>query len=244
MVRRAGDPPPPPAIPVDPNSARARRSTVDHMRQAIDWAVAQNTQASSKFRGRIDTSKIAVAGQSCGGGLSTQLASDPRVTTVGIFNSGTRLSAAGGANPPDPAASRRLLDAVHTPILYITGDADLDIAFTGGQDSFNYLNKVPVFWAWQDKLQHIGTYGAPGGGSLGRIAVAWFAWQLKDDAQAARMFKGRDCTLCKDPTWHVSRKKNRMTPPDEGPRCRVRIRRRQVALDRGASRDPARTGRR
>ena len=124
-----------------------------------------------------------------------------------MFNSGTRLSAAGGANPPDPAAARRLLDAVHTPILYITGDADHDIAFTGGQDSFNYLNKVPVFWAWQDKLQHIGTYGAPGGGSLGRIAVAWFAWQLKGDAQAARMFKGRDCTLCKDPSWHVSKKK-------------------------------------
>lgn len=207
LVRRAGDPPPPPAIPVDPNSARARRSTVDHMRQAIDWAVEQNTQASSKFRGRLDTSKIAVAGQSCGGGLSTQLASDPRVTTVGMFNSGTRLSAAGGANPPDPAAAKKLLDAVHAPILYITGDADHDIAFTGGQDSFNYLNKVTVFWAWQDKLQHIGTYGAPGGGSLGRIAVAWFAWQLKGDAQAARMFKGRDCTLCKDASWHVSKKR-------------------------------------
>ncbi len=129
-----------------------------------------------------------------------------------MFNSGTRLSSAGGgatgsANPPDPTAARRLLDAIHTPILYITGDADHDIAFTGGQDSFNYLNKVPVFWAWQDKLQHIGTYGAPGGGSLGRIAVAWFAWQLKGDAQAAKMFKGRDCTLCKDASWHVSRKK-------------------------------------
>ena len=40
VVRRPGDPPPPPAIAVDPNSARARRSTVDHMRQAIDWALA------------------------------------------------------------------------------------------------------------------------------------------------------------------------------------------------------------
>ena len=67
-----------------------------------------------------------------------------RHLTVGIFNSGTRLSGAGGANPPDPAASKRLLDGVHTPTLYITGDADLDIAFTGGQDSFSYLTKVPV----------------------------------------------------------------------------------------------------
>ena len=206
-VRRPGDAPPAAPIPVDSNSARARRSTLDHMRQAIDWAVAQNTQASSKFRGRLDTAKIAVAGQSCGGGLATRLASDPRVTTVGVFNSGTRLSAAAGGNAPDPSASRALLDAVHTPILYVTGDADRDIAFTGGQDSFNYLTKIPVFWAWQDKLQHIGTYGAPGGGSLGRIAIAWFAWQLKGDAQAAKTFKGRDCTLCKDASWHVAKKK-------------------------------------
>lgn len=206
-VRRPGDAPPPPAIPVDPNSARARRSTLDHMRQAIDWAVAQNAEASSRFRGRLDTTKIAVAGQSCGGGLATRLAADPRVTTVGVFNSGTRLSAPAAGNAPDPAASRALLDAVHTPILYVTGDAEHDIAFAGGQDSFNYLTKVPVFLAWQDRLQHIGTYGAPGGGSLGRIAVAWFAWQLKGDAQAARMFKGRDCTLCTDATWHVARKK-------------------------------------
>jgi hypothetical protein len=207
VVRRPGDPPPPPAIAVDPNSARARRSTVDHMRQAIDWGVQQDTQASSKFRGRLDTSKIAVAGQSCGGGLSTQLASDPRVTTVGMFNSGTRLSATGGGNASDPAASQKLLDAIHTPILYVTGDAERDIAFAGAQDSFNYLSRVPVFWAWQEKLQHIGTYGAPAGGSLGRIAVAWFAWQLKGDKQMARMFEGADCTLCKEPTWHVSRKK-------------------------------------
>lgn len=207
VVRRPGDPPPPPAIPVDPSSARARRSTADHMRQAIDWAVQQNTHASSKFRGRLDTSKIAVAGQSCGGGLSMQLASDPRVTTVGMFNSGTRLSAAGGGNAADPAAAKALLDTVHTPILYLTGDVERDIAFPGAQESFTYLTKVPVFWAWQEKLQHIGTYGAPAGGSLGRIAVAWFAWQLKGDAQAAKMFKGADCTLCKDATWHVSRKK-------------------------------------
>jgi dienelactone hydrolase len=206
-VRRPGDPPPPAAIPAPPNSARSRRSTADHMRQAIDWAVAQNAASGSVLRGRIDTTKIAVAGQSCGGGLSMQLAADPRVTTVGIFNSGTRLTPAPGGPPVDGAAARARLDAVHSPILFLTGDADLDIAFVGASDSVDYLSRVPVFWAWQDKLQHIGTYGAPGGGSMGRIAVAWFSWQLKNDARAARMFKGADCLLCTDPTWHVSKKK-------------------------------------
>jgi dienelactone hydrolase len=206
VVRRPGDPPPPPAIPADPNSARARRSTVEHMRQAIDWAVQQHALAGGRPRGRIATTKIAVAGQSCGGGLSTQLASDPRVTTVGIFNSGTRLGAAPGGQAIDIAAAKARLDAVHSPILFVTGDADRDIAFAGGRDSFAYLTRVPVVWAWQEGLQHIGTYGAPGGGSLGRIAVAWFAWQLKGDAVAARMFTGPACTLCTDATWHVAKK--------------------------------------
>jgi hypothetical protein len=177
------------------------------MRQAIDWAVAQNATSDSVLRGRIDTTKIAVAGQSCGGGLSMQLASDSRVTTVGIFNSGTRLTAAPGGQTVDAAAARARLDAVHSPILFLTGDADLDIAFVGARESFDYLAKVPVFWAWQDTLQHIGTYGAPGGGAMGRIAVAWFSWQLKNDLRAARMFKGADCLLCTDRTWHVSKKR-------------------------------------
>lgn len=207
-VRRPGDPPAAPAVPAPPGSARSRRSTADHMRQAIDWAITRHTAAGSVLRGRLDPARIAVAGQSCGGGLSMQLAGDPRVTTVGIFNSGSRLTGApGGPGGGDPAAAKARLDAVHTPILFVTGDADLDIAFPGARDSFEYLSRVPVFWAWQERLQHIGTYGAPRGGSLGRIAVAWFAWQLKGDRAAGRMFTGSGCTLCTEPTWHVAKKR-------------------------------------
>jgi dienelactone hydrolase len=206
-VRRPGDRPSPAAIPADPKSARARRSTADHLRQAIDWAVQQHTLRGSPLQGRLTVTRIAVAGQSCGGGLSMQLAADPRVTTLGIFNSGTRLGQApAGAAGADPVAATARLDAVRTPILFVTGDAERDIAFEGGRDSFNHLAKVPVYWAWQDGLQHIGTYGAAGGGSIGRIAVAWFSWQLKGDVRAGRMFVGADCTLCVEPTWHVAKK--------------------------------------
>ena len=30
---------------------------------------------------------------------------------------------------------------------------------------------------------------------------------MRNDQQAARMFKGAGCTLCKDPTWHIQTKK-------------------------------------
>jgi hypothetical protein len=52
-------------------------------------------------------------------------------------------------------------------------------------------------------MTHIGTYGAPNGGFFGRIAVDWLDWHLKGDKQAAKMFKGKDCTLCAAPSWHV-----------------------------------------
>ena len=188
------------------------RSNADHLKQAIDWAIAENGRAGSKFYERIDTARVGVGGQSCGGGLATQVAADPRVTAVGVFNAGTRLTTpqAGPGSNATPAEARARgqaqLDAIHSPVLYLTGDEKLDIAFAGGRDSFDYLTRVPVFRAWEDGLAHIGTYGAPGGGAIGRIAASWYRWQLRDDKDAARMFVGDDCLLCREPTWHVQKK--------------------------------------
>jgi hypothetical protein len=103
------------------------------------------------------------------------------------------------------ADGRRRLGAIHTPTIIITGDEVLDIAYSGGHDTFNYL-EVPVFHAWQENLGHVGTYGLPNGGSLGRIASAWYAWHLRGDREAGRMFTGPNCTLCREPTWHAQKK--------------------------------------
>jgi dienelactone hydrolase len=203
-----------PAAENDPSAKwRSMRSTSDHLKQAIDWAIAENNRAGSRFFGKLDTAKIGVGGQSCGGGLATQVAADPRVTAVGIFNAGSRLSAPMAAAPgsnADPAEARKRsqaqLDAIHSPILYLTGEEKLDIAFPGGRDSFDYLTKVPVVRAWEDGLAHIGTYGALNGGAIGRIASDWYSWQLRGDKQAAKMFGGADCVLCREPTWHVQKK--------------------------------------
>ena len=63
-----------------------------------------------------------------------------------------------------------------------------------------------MFGAWQDNMTHLGTYGAVNGGFFAQIAVAWLDWQLKGNAAAAKMFRGADCTLCRDPSWHVTKK--------------------------------------
>jgi hypothetical protein len=213
-VRKPGAPPAPPTgqpLPNnDPSAAwRSVRSNADHLKKAIDWAIAENGRPGSKFYGKLDAGKVAVAGQSCGGGLAAEAAADPRVTTVAMFNSAVSLSSQPGAQG-DPAENKRQaqarLDAFHSPTLVLTGDEALDILYSAGAETFKYLSKAPIFYAWEEKLQHIGTYGFPGGGSIGRIATDWFMWQLKGDSQAARMFQGTDCTLCREPTWHVQKK--------------------------------------
>lgn len=206
-----GPPRPPPSPPIenDPTAPwRSTRSNVDHMRAAIDWAVAQNTNAESAFYGRLDTEAVGAGGQSCGGGLTTRLAGDERLKAIGIFNSGTRLQSRFGRDVTEEQAAtgRERLDAVHTPTVILTGDRYLDSAYGGGHDTFDYLSDVPVFHAWQEGLTHIGTYGAPNGGSIARIASDWYKWHLKGDQQAARMFAGDDCLLCQDTTWHVQKK--------------------------------------
>lgn len=212
FVARPDGPPRPepgPAIENDPTAPwRTTRSNVEHMREAIDWAIAQNSNSESPFFGKIDVEAVGAGGQSCGGGLTTQLAGDERLKAIGIFNAGTSLESrySRARTEEQIETGRQQLDQVHTPTLILTGDEYLDIAYWGGMDTYEYLTDVPVFHAWQEGLGHIGTYGAPNGGSIGRIASDWYSWQLRDDEQAATMFQGDDCVLCQEPGWHVQKK--------------------------------------
>jgi Chlorophyllase enzyme len=58
------------------------------MAMALDWIAAENERPCSKYYHKLDVSKVAVAGQSCGGIMSLGAAGDKRVTTAIIFNSG------------------------------------------------------------------------------------------------------------------------------------------------------------
>ncbi len=86
-----------------PAGAPRQQSTADDLKAAVDWAERESTRAGSPLNGKIDTKKVAVMGQSCGGALALTLGGDPRVGTIGVFNSG--MQAAGSApNPTFPGA--------------------------------------------------------------------------------------------------------------------------------------------
>jgi len=195
----------PPGSPAPPKKAANTGApkgnpptTAAQLTEAIDWAVKENSRKGSKFYNRLDTTKVAVAGQSCGGGQAFSVAGDPRLATAAFFSSGGGGAGQSGAESP--------YAKIHTPVLYLTGDVEHDIAYQSGISGYQGIDKYPVFSAWKEKLTHIGTYGQPDGGELGKLADAWFSWQLRGDQKAAKTFKGADCALCKDPTWHVSKK--------------------------------------
>lgn len=169
---------------------------------AINWAIAQNSDKASPYYGKIDITKIAVSGMSCGGLQTLETAPDPRVTTAVICNSGI-LGASGGM-PGMPALTKDHLLKLHAPTLYILG-GEKDIAYNNGMDDFKRINHVPVFVANMD-VGHGGTYSKPHGGEFAKVATAWYKWQLKGDKEAGKMFTGQPCGLSQDPNWKVDKK--------------------------------------
>jgi len=196
--------------------------------EALDWATAENKRSGSKYNGKVDPSKFAAAGMSCGGLQALEVSPDPRVATSIIMNSGilnvpfgapktgtpkTGIPKAGAPKagaPPKmrlamPAVDKELLKKLHAPIFYVIG-GESDIAYPNANDDFAKIDAVPVAMANLD-VGHGGTYSQPNGGEFGRVAIAWLKWTLNGDGTASKMFSGPSCGLCQDTEWKFEKKK-------------------------------------
>ncbi|KJF45151.1 alpha/beta hydrolase family protein [Draconibacterium sediminis] len=179
------------------------RSQSSQLTDAIDWAIAQNSDKNSPYYKKVDVENIAVSGMSCGGLQTLEMAPDPRVTTVVVCNSGV-LPTPGGGMPGMPALVKDDLKKLHTPTLYLLG-GETDIAYNNGMDDYKRINHVPVYVANLD-VGHGGTYREPHGGEFAKVATAWYQWQMKGDEEASKMFVGDDCGLCNDDEWKFESK--------------------------------------
>jgi len=204
--RAAGQAPqaPPAGAPGRGGPAAAPATKSSQLLDGINWAITENNRKGSPYEGKLDVSKIAVMGMSCGGIQAYAVATDPRVKLVGIFNSGI-LPSTGGNGPAMEAVAKTRLDELHSPIFYVTGDKT-DIAHENGMDDFKRITKVPAIHTYKDGVGHGGTYSQPNGGDFARVAVAMLKWQFKNDKEASKMFLGEKCGLCQEPQWHVSTK--------------------------------------
>jgi hypothetical protein len=197
------------AISVGPKSVPpgpAADPTIDDqlLLDAIDWAVTQNGVTSSPFYSKLDTTKIAVMGQSCGGLQALAVSHDPRITTTVVWNSGALPAGSTSPALKQSAGNKNSLSLLHGPVAYFIGGPS-DVAYPNAEDDFARIGKVPVFKG-NLNVGHGGTYRQPGGGWFGEVAVAWLDYQLKGSADAAKWFEGQDCRLCKEPVWSIEKK--------------------------------------
>lgn len=194
----AADAPP----PGSPPRATPDETTVAQYLAAIDWVQTARKGARSRWAGRIDLTRIAAMGHSCGGLQALAAGADPRIATVVAFNSGVYNRMGTGLS--GVRITKDDLKKLHTPVAYFIG-GPADIAFANAADDVARLSHVPVLGA-NLPVGHGGTFRLAGGGDWGRAATAWLDWQLKGDAAAAKWFVGRDCRLCTTFGWTITRK--------------------------------------
>jgi hypothetical protein len=159
----------------------------DMQKAAITWAIKENERPCSQYYHKLDTTKVAAMGQSCGGLMTYYAAGDPRLTTIVIWNSGLF------------AVDQAVYDSLHLPMAYFLGGTT-DIAYANGDRDYNNISptaKFPIFYGNLD-VGHNGTYNQDNGGEFARVGEAWLRWQLMGDqgATGKEMFVGKNCGLC------------------------------------------------
>ena len=180
----------------------ARQETADDMRGAIDWATKENAREGSPLKGKIALDKIAVMGQSCGGFLSITMGADPRVKTIGVFNSGIS-DATGAVNGTQPGAEA--LAKLHGPVLLINGH-EPDFLMAASALTFEKLTGQPAFYGARKNAGHTATVFHPGGGEFANVASNWLRYTFKNDKKAGKMFVGAKCDLCTNTNWDTKSK--------------------------------------
>jgi len=196
-----------PPAPADGSTDATQAS---QMLEAIDWATAEAARAGGDFERRIDLTRIAVGGHSCGGLQALAVSDDPRIDTTLVLNSG--IYNVPGSGRSRVAVDKSQLGRLHAPVFYLTGGPS-DVAHPNATDDVERIDRVPVFFG-SLPVGHGGTFSAPDGGDWARVSARWLDWQLKADADASWDFAGPDCRLCRDERWTVIQKQ---LPPPTGP---------------------------
>jgi hypothetical protein len=161
--------------------------------KALDWIIAENERPCSQYYHKLDVTKTAASGQSCGGLMSLGASGDKRLSTVVIFNSGMFET------------DQKIYGGLHAPMAYFIGGMD-DIAYPQAETDVKAISTVLLFYGNLD-VGHFATWAEDNAGEFGRVGVNWFKWRLLGDVTAEKEFSGADCALCKAPSkWKVQKK--------------------------------------
>lgn len=191
----AGGGGPPPGGGAGPPADRFTMVNGTALVAAMDWLEAESKNRNSRFYGKVNVERLAAMGMSCGGLMSYGASNDPRVATVGIWNSGLF----------EDERNAAIYAGIRGSVLIVTG-GESDIAYANGKRDFEVMPaRIPVFYGVHPSVGHGGTYNQDNGGPFGVVAVAWLRWHLQGDTSAAGRgyFVGDNCGICKDATWQT-----------------------------------------
>jgi hypothetical protein len=188
----------------------------------MDWAVKQNSDSAGPFYGRLDTDRIVVMGQSCGGWETTDASTDPRVASTVIWDSGT-----------DPNSVQSVTQ-LHAPVLF---------AYGGVTDYVNFdaiasyaAVSVPAVLASHADAGHTGMFDDPSPPAKPPgpyqdeplvLSAQWLAFTLYGSPEGRAFYLGDGCGLCGRSPWTVQSKSWQSFTPaqtEAPPRvCRMRL---------------------
>ncbi|KAF2665891.1 hypothetical protein BT63DRAFT_442244 [Microthyrium microscopicum] len=175
------------------------------MAQAIDWA---EKQKSTEKWAHLDTSRIAAAGQSCGGLETLVMATDKRVKSLGIFNSGSAIASGGVSTAFLPLPNNGSVpdgSKINVPTFFFLGGA-MDVATAKNHKDYEAMPEGVPAWAADYKTGgHGGTYNELNAGSYGVLGSHWLKYVLLGDKESAEFFKQDKAT---GEGWLNLKKKN------------------------------------
>ena len=161
----------------------------------LDYLTAENAKAGDAMMGKLDLTKVGVAGHSMGGGGALNAARDPRIkATVAVLPYITVPTFA-----PDAISGQ------HAPLLIFSGTADTIAPPEKHQQPVFDGVKVPVLWATLNGATHMDPTTAKAS-EFAPVMVTFFRAQLMGDKAAAAWFVGTNCLLCMDGDWKLAKK--------------------------------------
>jgi dienelactone hydrolase len=158
----------------------------------LDWLLAQNTTAGSKFEGKLDVRRAAAMGYSVGGTAAVDIGAHKAITTV--------ISIHGHSAKAE----------LHGTLLLLGGTNDVM------RDGQSWLaptyeaSQVQTFFSLVDGANHgypARTVDGVQSGVEAPAMIAWLRYWIYNDQAAKRYFFGDDCVMCTSP-WTKTQRKN------------------------------------
>jgi predicted alpha/beta-hydrolase family hydrolase len=164
--------------------------------EAITWAEREQNRSGAALAQRLDLTKVATAGHSCGGLEALIAAQDRRVGAVVSLDSGLFADGSFGY-------SRAELAKLHTPALFMAGGTS-DIAYDNTRANYDLVT-VPAVLAIHPQAGHVGFIT---GNQMtdGMTTVVQFLDMVLNGNQSARSYILDPSGLASRSPWTVARK--------------------------------------